>query len=276
MLASFISQALNSWLEIVFGLLLGTILTLFFQKKIAPFFVSLKQMAKLIKKYWSFIFFFVFTSGIGYALIFYYAPSVNQSMVIGLYNHFVNLTFAIFVGYFAFLQVVENRLDKLREEADRYLIDKRYPRAIDLYEKCLAINSDEFDIWTNMLELYLIDGRYEKFDEKIGIAKKKKKYSENEIIYLYLLFAKNTLKEDIGGAKEIIRDILEYIKQQPNVLGQVRWGFEDMRGSDKFNSLGESTKKMYNNLADYLLRKMPPDKKMRFEQGEYELADTTS
>ncbi len=259
------------WYIIILVFILGVISILFYQKIVTPFFNRLKQKAQLIKKYWTFVFIFVIVSILIYALILVYIPTGNQSLTISIYNNVLALVFAIFVGYFAFLQVVENRRDKLREEADRYLqIEKNYPRAIDIYEKCLAINADDFDAWANLLELYLITGRYDTYNEKINIAKDKKKYSENELVYLYLLFANDLMKEDIGNAKRHIGEIVTYVRDNPSSLSQFRWGFEEVKSSAKFISLNINTKKMYTNLADYLLRTMSSDRKTKFENGEYD------
>lgn len=271
MLQIFTILLINFWYYFLSFFILGITLTLIFQKGINRIYRTFIQKILLLKRYWGFVIPFSVLAALGYILLFNFTTSIDQIYYIEVYNQCIGLIFAIFVGYFAFVLVIENRMDKFKQVADGYLNQKLYPKAIENYERCIDINSKQFEIWANLMELYLIQSRDSNFDEKIETVKGTIKYPDEEIIFKYLLFTKCVLKEQIGEAKEMIKKIISYIQNDESTLKYFRWGFSDVEGSERFNKLGTESKKIYNNLSRYLLRSLSAEEKTRFEQDDYEL-----
>jgi tetratricopeptide (TPR) repeat protein len=183
----------------------------------------------------------------------------------------LTLVFAIFVGYFAFLQVVESRLDKLKERAKSELSERSYRRAIQYYEEAYKISPKDVSILADLLELYLILENYSNFDEKIIQLQRISIEEKEKVTLLYLEATKFLLKQHLQEAKERISKLVQFIEKHPIVLTHFNWDFSDIQDSEVYKKINGEAKIIFENLIKYLSKKMPNDQKSDFEQGNYSI-----
>src|SRR5688572_12672922 len=103
-----------NYLQISFGIFLG-IIVFWAASKLSDKWPAIASKASLIKKYWYFVVPFSILVVGAYCLAFIFVPENRLGDILELINNLSTLIFGIFVGYFAFLQVIEGRVDKLKE-----------------------------------------------------------------------------------------------------------------------------------------------------------------
>lgn len=251
----------------------GIILTLLIQGRIKTLFKSFYSKAPLIKKYWVFVVPFTLVSLIIYALVVFLSPLENLDTNLTILNQATTLLFAIFVGYFAFQQVVEYRLDKLKGQANLYFKQPSYLRAIQYYEEAYSINPKDFSLLAELLEVYLCIGEFKKFDEKIGQLEKLTIEDYEKSTIAYLKVCEHLFKQDLGSAKTELKSYIDLVQKDPEVLEQFRWDFSDIRKCDLCKKLDGEVKTIFENLVNYLHKSLGEEKKKRFETGDYLLKE---
>lgn len=251
----------------------GIILTLLIQGRIKMLFKSFYSKAPLIKKYWIFVVPFTLVSLMTYSLVIFLSPPENLETNLTLLNQVATLLFAIFVGYFAFQQVVENRLDKLKEQANLYFKQPSYLRAIQYYEEAYSINPKDFSLLAELLEVYLCIGEFKKFDEKIGRLEKLIVEDYEKSTVAYLKVCEHLFKQDLGSAKTELKSYIDLVQKDPEVLEQFRWDLSDIRKCDLCKELDGDVKTIFENLVNYLHKNLDEEKKKRFETGDYLLKE---
>lgn len=251
----------------------GVILTLLIQGKIKRIFKSFYSKAPLIKKYWVFVIPFTLVSLLVYALVVFLSPPENLGNNLTLLNQATTLLFAIFVGYFAFQQVVEYKLDKLKGQANLYFKQPSYLRAIQYYEEAYSINPKDFSLLAELLEVYLCIGEFKKFDEKIGRLEKLIVEDYEKSTAAYLKICEHLFKQDLGSAKTELKSYIDLVQKDPEVLEQFRWDFLDIRKCDLCKKLDGEVKAIFDNLVSYFNKNLDADRKKRFEIGDYLLKE---
>jgi tetratricopeptide (TPR) repeat protein len=181
----------------------------------------------------------------------------------------LTLIFAIFVGYFAFLQVVEGRLDKLEERAYFELKQRSYRRATQYYEEAYIINPKDSSVLSNLLELYLILEDYNNFDEKINQLQRISIEEKEKVALLYLQVAEFLLKQHLHEAKEEIKKLVQFIEKHPMALNHFNWNFSDIQDSEVYKRINGESKTIFDNLIKYVSRKLSNEQKNNFEKGNY-------
>lgn len=178
------------------------------------------------------------------------------------------LVFGIFVGYFAFRQVVESRLDKLRDKAYYALKDKSYIRAIGYYKDICSIDRKDHSALSTLLELYLINGDYLEFDERVmDLDRLSIEPAENLNSY-YLKALNYILKGYINDANTAIKGAIEFVQDNPKTLEAFKWDFSDVQGSYAYEQATGDLRKTLDNLIRYLSRGLG-ENLQRFESGDY-------
>jgi len=188
--------------------------------------------------------------------------------------------FAVIAVYFAFRQLIESRLDKLKTNAYGYLKTKNYEKAIQLWKEAFYIK-EEFDTFANLLEAYLITKSYKEFDEeienlkKIGLIEKLVNGYRESIIFLFLKITRHLLTENIGNAKPYLENIINLIKEKNLTLerGFLMWDFSDLKQSEAYTNLKGESIKILDNLIRYLTDSMNFEERKSFEEGNYSLTN---
>lgn len=251
----------------------GVIVTLLIQGKINKIYGSFYNKAPLIKKYWVFVAPFTLLSLIIYILVLFLSPRESLDTNLTLLNQASTLLFAIFVGYFAFQQVVEYKLDKFKEQANMYFKQPSYLRAIQYYEEAYFINPKDFSLVAELLEVYLCVGEYRKFDEKISWLQRLVIEAYEKSTVAYLKICQHLFKQDLGSAKTELKNYIDLVQKDPEVLVQFRWDFSDIRKCELCKKLDGDVKTIFDNLIMYLNKNLDEEKKKRFENGDYMLKE---
>ncbi len=244
-----------------------------FKDKIKEIFSKIYTRAMLVKGYWIFSIFFVISTLLTYWLIVRYSNKLNINRNISILNHMSALLFAIFVGYYAFLQVMEGKLDKYKEIAYAHLKEREYNKARQYYEKAYAVDPKDESVIVNLTELYLILNDFKKFDLKIKLIKSNGFLeSSDEIIYSYLKAAKYLLKQELGEAKKVIKDMVTKTKGES---WSKIWNFHDIKDSETFKRLDGESKTIFSELIEYIQDATGVEKRKAFEEKFGEKLKTT-
>lgn len=253
----------------IISIFVGVFLTLVFQRKfkiIKNYYIS---KAPLIKKYWLFVIPFVFINVVAYVLVIYFSQASQLNNNISILNQATTLIFAVFAGYFAFQQVVENRFDKLKEQGLNYFKQQSYLRAIQYYEEAYSINPKDFSLLAELIEIYLSNKDYEKFDQKIIHLKKLIIEDYEWSTFYYLKISIFLFKQDLGTAKGELSAFIKLIDKKPSILDRFRWDFKDIKESEPYKKIDGDAKTILDNLIIYLEKKFDEIKKKKFEEGNY-------
>jgi len=186
----------------------------------------------------------------------------------------------VITAYYAFSQILENRLDKIKQIAFEYLKNKDYEKAIDAFKEAIYIKLN-FDSFADLLELFLITKSYSEFDETIQNFDKAKLLSKiisndrEKIIFLYLQTTRYLLTENIGNAKHYLGKLINLVTQKNLTLerGFLIWNFSDLQQSEAYTNLKGESKKILDNLIRYLTDSMNFEERKSFEEGNYSLTN---
>lgn len=252
----------------ILGLFTGFLLRPILAKVIFQLFSKLS----IVKYYWKFIMIFTIIYLFSYGFVFFSVNDDDVAFFISVVNDFGTLIFAIFVGYFAFLQVEENRLEKLREDAYYYVRNQHYTRARKLYEKVFAINRKDYLAISNLLEVYLLLGDCESFDQKISYLNDAIEEGHERIVFYYLNVARYLLIEDLGNVKVKIAETIEFLKDNPDDHVKFSWEFDDIRDSKLYKDLTDQTKTLFDNFIKYLRKSLSKEDMTKFAEGDYLLS----
>lgn len=264
---------INYWYLFLGSILIGVLLTLFSQEKFKGLLKSFYGKAPLIKRYWLFVLPFSVVSISVYALTIKLSPSENLANNISLLNQATTIIFAIFAGYFAFQQLVEYRLEKLKEQANLYFKQPSYLRAIQYYEEAYAINPKDFSLLAELIEVYLCVEDFKKFDERITQLEKLVVEDYEKSTVAYLKVCKHLFKQDLGSVNNTLKTYIDLVQKEPGALLQFRWDFSDIQKSGVYKKLDGEVKTIFENLVNYLNKNLDEEKKKRFESGDYVLKE---
>lgn len=226
----------------------------------------------LIKRYWTFIILFFFFSIALYFFIYKYSPSKNLESNLNVAGQSLTLIFAIVVGYFAFQQVIENKFEKLKEQANSSFRRNRYIRAIKYYEEARLINPKDFYLLAELVEVYLIIQNPTKFNENIiRLEKLIIEECEWSVVY-YLKIANHLLKQDLGSAKIELKNYLQKAIENKSILTNFSWGFSEIKKSNPYKKIDGDVKTIFDNFLNYLSKSFSESDLKNFEEGNYELS----
>lgn len=245
-------------------------------KKLKRPFNIVKGRFFLMKSYWVFVLIFSLVAIIGYWMIFSLPSTPNDLMEVkklylDAFNQMLTLVFAIFAGYFAFLQVIESKHDKLSEKARDRIKSKEYSSAINLLEDCIKISSMELNDWFNLMETYILDKRFNKFNDKVDLLKIDLKTPKDKLIFKFLIISNELFQQNNGKAKTHLSELVASTKETPTILSHFKWDISDAIDSDSYKSLGKEAQELYSNMGNYLLGKLTDENKSKFEAGNFGL-----
>lgn len=248
-------------------------LTLLLQKSIRRSLKLIKNRAFFIKHYWQFSISFVCLSIAAYIFIFTFFAEKDLNIAVSVVNTALTIIFAVFVGYYAFMQVAEIRVNRNREEADRYLNEKNYFRAALKYEELFIMNPNDYHSLSNLLEIKLIDGKDEYFQLHIDELQKSVIEPSENITCFFLKIAKELFLQRIGDAKIQIHFLIKFVNENPNALSNHRWSYNDVSSSKRFQDLTGEALEIFQNVIKFLENKLKGDEKEAFEKEDYALTE---
>lgn len=252
-------------------LILGGVLTTALKKPVASMWINFRTRAKVIQRYWTFVIPFCLSSIVAYVLIIAFSPESKTELYVNILGQGTTLIFAIFVGYFAFAQVAASRFDNLMEQGRNELNNQNFVRASSTFEQALTIEPKNYSALSNLLELYIINGNYTQFDEKINYLKKIGVEPREKLIPLYFYALKELLQSHLLEARAAISDTIQYTKEHPRALATLRWSFIELRASEPYKNLKGETKRILDNYLRYLERGLG-NELQQFESGDYVLS----
>lgn len=253
-------------------LFFGNIFQLFFRNQLIQIWDRITSQAPLIKKYWLFVITFILISFTSYWIIINYSPSDKVDRYLSILNTWETIIFAIFIGYFAFTQLVESRVDKLQEQAYSYLRSKSYKRSITFYEQLYSINPKDPNFLPNLLEVYLLNKQYDKFSQKLPRLSGILIEDRDKYVLFYLIALRYLLEQNLGTAKESIYESIAYSKDHVDSLESFSWDFSDLCNSDIYNRLTGEAKTLLDNFIKFLGRRLTEEEKNKFLAGNYTLS----
>lgn len=242
--------------------------TLFLQYIIKKKWREFFNKTTLIKKYWRFVISFIIIGSVLGGAIYFYTENITDNLILLVQT--LTLIFAIFVGYFAFQQVAENRLDKLEEKGYVHLKKREYLRATKSYEEAFSIAPKDFSVLSNLIECYLIIQDDKNFNEKKELIKKIIIEDREKLVFCYLESANFLLKQDLGKAKGEIKECIKFIKSS-GLSFHSSWDFRDIKNSELYKNLNGEAKKIFDSFINYLQGILSEDQKKEFESGNYAL-----
>jgi tetratricopeptide (TPR) repeat protein len=187
------------------------------------------------------------------------------------------LIFAVYSLFIIYRQLIESRFENLVEKGRFYIKNKNYITAINYLKEALFIKQDS-KIALELLELYLLIGNFLKFDETIknyrvgGTLKKIILEPEDELILNYLLSTRYLLVENLGEAKNFIRQAIKIREEKLSKNHRPLWDFNDLRASNIYQSLNGESKKILSNFLMYLENVFDEEKREKFEKGDFSMS----
>jgi len=195
-----------------------------------------------------------------------YDPFKDKQIISDWINTYALLIFAILTGYQAFKQIQDGRFDKLSQDAITNFRagESRFNEARDLYKDALAIKPKDINILRNFGELAMILGDDVLFEQIIKKMKKVAKDTKEIIILHYLEIGKELLSEDIRSAKREIKNLIKFLKDNPNSLDGLGWSFGELQSSSSYKALSGDPKTILTSLIDLLSKKLNDEAKLEF------------
>lgn len=227
---------------------------------------KLTKITGLIKKYWFNVAIIFMLSLLGHLLNRFYSPlgASNVDFLGNLINFYAGFWFAAYTGSIAFKEYQSNQGDKLITKAKDYWIKDEYRESEKLYREAFAIKPDDIDTVLDMAELGLVSDNDRLYNQMIENLRFMKPQGSKKIAFQYLLIARPLLEEDNGTAKARIRELIEILKESPENLDKLTWGFKELKRCKKFKNLTGDSKKIFADLIKLLEHEMTPEEKEEF------------
>jgi tetratricopeptide (TPR) repeat protein len=259
---------------------IGIVFCLLTKNEVVKFLKSFSRKAPVIKKYWYYATGYVIFCLLSYLLVYKFSLNESRQENINILGQALTIVFAIIAGYLAFLQVAENRVDKLVDLATEAMRRMSYNRAIEYYEQALQCDSNNnIDILMNLIEACIINEDYERAEEKLEILKIKATKSREPrewIIYLFLSAIKYLFRQHLDDANEKISDLVTYYLDKKIPFKRVGWSYSEILSSSVFQSTNTVVQQMFLNLTQYIDGGMTSDVRKIFEEGNYSYSATPS
>ncbi len=262
---------LNLFLAFLLGVIVTVLIVLFVRK------VSRRKVfyrLALMKNYWKLVGVFVILVALLFYFVYiFYGKEENFYPILNIVAQLTPWIFAMCIGYYGYIELVENRFNNLQDRGDKALINKLYLRAINYLEEAHKIKPKDFQALANLLEMYLLLKDFEKFDLKIKSLEKIILEKTERAILFYLKILRFTLVEDLGKTRGLIKELVDFVREGDVVLTPSHWGFGDLQGSDVYLKELKTTGRgnILDNVVKYLNRSLSPDDRGQFESSNYEL-----
>jgi len=227
---------------------------------------AFKERAPLVKKYWKLVTPLLVITAVAYVVVYKYAFSETN---VGLVGQISGLTLAVIVGYVAFAEFGESRFDKLYDSGMEEFRMLRLNSAQIRLEEAHSIKPKDLDLLSNLLELYLIVGLYDKFDSKITHYRRNELEDREEVLLLYLIALKEIVQDHPKDAKLKVDDIIAYLTTHPHARDTLGWNNKELKGSETYKLLSSETKSLADNIVKFVSGKLSKDDEQKFFDGNY-------
>lgn len=248
---------LNVWLAIgalAAALILGALASPLFKKARKQF----RRQTQTIQSYWRFIVVYALAFCGAYILTYHFSTATWRELNISILNQVTAMIFAIFVGYYAFLQVVESRADRLLQDSDQAIAQNNPIRAQKILEEADKIRPGSYRILSNLCELYLISDNEGSFNERWPDLDRSAEDVSEKIVALQLDTLRYLLKGHLRDATAAMTRCLDFCKSQPN--WRLYWQFRELKASKPYSALKSDFKSMTDNFISYLEKNLDPSK----------------
>lgn len=265
-------------IDIILIILITSILVWVLKEYFKIGFKKLQEIFSIVPGFWWIVFSLIILAIPSYILVFHLSNDLSLDRNLSLLNTIVTLIFAVFIGYYAFVQVAENRAEK-NLETGRNLLHRmqQYVKAMYYYELAIRFKINDFNTTAELLELYLVNSEDEKFASLLTrFESKSKKYfldKYDNVIIFYLKITKEIFDGNIRKAESLIREAIKYIQDHPGSIKPGLWGFEEIKAAGRYAELGSATdsKKYIDNFILFITNQLDQSKKERFINGDFRL-----
>jgi len=252
---------------IIIGLLVvGALLYIFLSPLMLRLSRAFKERAPLVKKYWKLVIPLLVLTTIAYVLVYKYIFSETNVALVGQIS---GLTLAVIVGYIAFAEFGESRFDKLYDSGMEEFRRHRFHSAQIRLEEAHSIKPKDLGLLSNLLELYIILGLYDKFNSKIAHYKRNIVEEREEVLLLYFITLKEIVQDHPKDAKAKVVDIINYVTNHPRSRNTLGWANSELKGSEAYKLLSAETKTLSDNVVAYITGKLSADDEQKFTDGDY-------
>lgn len=267
-------------IEIILILLIGLGLGVVFKDLFLKIFRKIKSFWVVVPGFWWTVLILIILSTVSYVVIF--QLSINEISLdrnISMANTIITLVFAIFIGYYAFLQVAENRAERNLEQGKNLLSQNspQFVKAMYYYELAMKFKLNDFSSVAELLEIYLANNETEKFTDLFKKIQNKKYQSiidkYDNLIIFYLKIAKECFEGNVSKAKNIISEAIKYVQHNPNSINPTLWNFRELKTSEPYKNLevNSDRKKYIDNFILFITNQLDQSKKERFINGDFRL-----
>lgn len=262
---------MNIWSIIIASIALivvGAFLYAVLRKPFTSLSNAFKERAPLVKKYWKLVTPLLVLTAIAYVLVYIFLFSETNVALVGQIS---GLTLAVIVGYVAFAEFGESRFDKLNDSGMEEFRKLRFNSALIRLEEAHSIKPKDLGLLSNLLELYIILGLYDKFDGKIAHYRRNEVEDREEVLLLYLITLKEIVQDHPKDAKVKIGDITSYLATHPQARNTLGWANAELKGSEAYKLLSSETKTIADNVLAFVTNKLSSGDEQKFLDGNYTL-----
>ena len=204
-----------------------------------------------------------------YVFIFKFTEEAHHELYVNILGQTSTLVFAIFVGWYAFIEVVRSQAEKMSEKAHGYYIGGYHKRAATFFENSFNSNPHDFNNLCELLELYIISNDERGVSSKMPYLEKIAVEDNEKLIVLFLKTAHLLLKEDLGSANLLIRETINYITRDGHHNPILNWSFKEITNSKRYKRLADDAeaKQKMNNFIKFLGNEMSEEEKRIFMES---------
>lgn len=229
----------------------------------------LVRRATLVSRFWFFTIPFALAVIAIYSFIFVRLPRESIQPYLTVVGASATLVFAIYVGYLSFRQVAESRAEKLIEIARTYRAQELFGRAREALESAHSASPTNQVVLSDLLELLLIQGDYDRFDSHIPRLSDLA-VEAHERVHPHMLTAmRYLLVQDLGRARDALLAAVKPMRTCRSKGHTSGWSFSDIHHAESYKKLSGDFRKIFDNLELYFSSRLPEDKITRFEGGEF-------
>jgi len=230
---------------------------------LATYLIYLKRI--YIKNIWKYrkenLKFYVFISSMIFIIfsiancIIYYFPLAqeNKNILIQIAIGTAGLIWAIFAGYFAFAQFLENRKERLIKEVEEHWERQEYPSALQKLEKIYRIDSSDKLNLQNLSENYSINGNFDRGEEFAEKAHKLRETNHDTLIYYYLKILAKI--KNISQSSIVIKELINCLDKDKEIIISTHWRFNELINSDLYKKQLTTEQKQLIDLVMRVLRR---------------------
>lgn len=195
----------------------------------------------------------------------------NNELYINILGQVSGLLFAVFVGYIAFAEWSQSKFEGLFKSGLQAFKAHDFKAAqVDL-DEAHKIKPKHTALLPDLLELYIINDEFEKFDKKIDFYKSIILDDKHLSRYYWLRVCRHLMSEDLKKSKSDIDDAIRFMAKNPHLRKNFKWTLEEIKSTSGYKKLTASAKRMFDNYYEYLEGTLSSEKEAEFVKGHYDI-----